>query len=163
MKNAVTLSENLGEAIVWFDGWYIDAGMPYPAEAIMPPSMWLDCREWADVHIQLEYTGAGWETVSAVLQTAVVPVTDLVGDDDPNDATTWLNLSSRVLVNPTATIQATSVGTFATPLAPPEGGEPTPVEFWEVPPMGVLRLKVTAFSIGTRGRLRAVVVGKKRG
>lgn len=117
---------------LWFDGKYI--ALTNGTMLIIGADQWLDCRDWRNAWVLLEFQGSGGASLTAQLQT--VPAITV-------DDTAWQNITgASATLAQSRTLVATSM--LAVPL------------------MGVLRLQLSAAGTVT-GVLRAQVVFKQAG
>ncbi len=120
------------ERVVWLQGQFLSFT---GGDLYLTADQWLDCSEWMDAFIALEFSGTGGSSLTALLQTAVAP-------SDLSAAWASVTSASGTLTNGVLVLKAP--GTLA------------------VPPAGVLRLKFTA-AAAVAGTVRAVVCFKQRG
>jgi len=117
-------------ARTWVKSWYVNFSS---GDKIQPADGWLDCRSWRTVWVFVEFEGTGGSSLTVTLETVPALNVDATGAwQTVTSATTTMSTSPAVLQ-----------GKFS--LA--------------VPPMGLLRLKLTAAAQVT-GSLRVSVLLK---
>jgi hypothetical protein len=118
--------------VVWLEQKYIYFGAG--ANVYLSADEWLDCRDWLDAYVAVEYAGSGGANLTVSLETAVAP----------NDGTAWGTVTgaSSAMTNGVATLIGKSTAA--------------------IPPTGVLRLKFAA-TAALSGAVRVVVCFKQVG
>lgn len=127
------LGGNASDRVVWLQGYYLT--FSGAGDAYLTADQWLDCRNWLDAYVAIEYNGSSGSSLTVQLQTAVAPTDSSSGWGDVTSASAAMTNNAATLIAP---------GTLA------------------LPPAGVLRLKFSAAG-ALSGSLRVVVCFKQAG